>query len=64
MQWWGALTKQFTELATNAMKDGDAARSMAGAMVKSPFDAATAPPKKTVARKKPAAAKKAAARTR
>ena len=36
MQWWGALTKQFTELATNAMKDNaaDATKTMAGAMVK------------------------------
>jgi hypothetical protein len=36
MQWWGALTQQFTELATNALKDGAAetARSLAGAAVK------------------------------
>lgn len=42
MQWWGALTKQFTELATTAMKDtgADAARTMASAMVKQSFDAA------------------------
>ena len=42
MQWWGALTKQFTELATNAMKDNatDAAKNLAGAMVKQSFDAA------------------------
>ncbi len=42
MQWWGALTKQFTELATTAMKDNaaDAAKNMAGAMVKPGFDAA------------------------
>ena len=42
MQWWGALTKQFTELATNAMKDNtaDAAKNLAGAMVKQGFDAA------------------------
>ena len=42
MQWWGALTKQFTELATNAMKDTttDAAKNLAGAMVKQSFDAA------------------------
>lgn len=25
MQWWGALTQQFTELAANALKDGAAA---------------------------------------
>jgi hypothetical protein len=42
MQWWGALTKQFTQLATTAMKDNatDAAKNLAGAMVKQSFDAA------------------------
>jgi hypothetical protein len=42
LQWWGALTKQFTTLATEAMKDGatDAARNLAGTMVKQSFDAA------------------------
>lgn len=42
MQWWGALTKQFTELATSAMKDGatDAAKNLAGAMIKQSVDAA------------------------
>ena len=41
-QWWGALTKQFTELAATAMKDSatDAAKGLAGAMVKQGFDAA------------------------
>ena len=36
MQWWGALTQQFTEIASKAVKDGaaDAARSLAGAAVK------------------------------
>ena len=70
MQWWGALTKQFTELATTAMKDtgNDAARTMAGAMMKQSFDAAgqgAAPPKrpaaKTAAKKKTATRKKATA---
>jgi len=43
MQWWGALTQQFTELAANAMKEGaaDAARNLAGAMVQQGLDAAT-----------------------
>ena len=41
MQWWGALTKQFTELATTALKDTDAARAMAGAMVQNSFDTAS-----------------------
>ena len=42
MQWWGALTQQFTELASKAMADGagDAARHLAGAMVKQGIDAA------------------------
>jgi hypothetical protein len=36
MQWWGALTQQFTQLAVQAMKDGtaDAAKSFAGAVGK------------------------------
>lgn len=36
LQWWGALTQQFTELATKAVKDStaDAAKAMAGAAVK------------------------------
>jgi hypothetical protein len=43
MQWWGALTKQFTQLATNAMKDTatDAAKNLASTMVKQSFDAAS-----------------------
>jgi hypothetical protein len=43
MQWWGALTQQFTELATKAMKDGaaDAAKTLSGAMAKHSLDAAT-----------------------
>lgn len=42
MQWWGALTKQFTELAATAMKDSatDAAKNLAGAMLKQSVDAA------------------------
>ena len=50
MQWWGALTKQFTQLATTAMKDsaGDATKSLAGAMVKQSFDAAEQTLKKAV----------------
>jgi hypothetical protein len=51
MQWWGALTKQFTQLATAAMKDsaGEAAKSLAGTMVKQSFDAAEQTLKKAVA---------------
>jgi hypothetical protein len=42
MQWWGALTKQFSDLAAAAVKDTatDAARNLAGAMVKQSIDAA------------------------
>jgi hypothetical protein len=51
MQWWGALTKQFTELATTAMKDSatDAARNLAGAVVKQGIDAAGETLKKAAA---------------
>ena len=44
MQWWGALTNQFTQLATSAMKDGatDAAKTLAGNMLKQSFDGAAA----------------------
>ena len=68
MQWWGALTKQFTELATTAMKDTgtDAAKTLAGAMMKQSIDAAgqiaakaKRPAVKAAAKKKPAARKKA-----
>ena len=50
MQWWGALTKQFTQLAEGAMKDNatDAARSLADNMVKQGFDAAEQTLKKAV----------------
>ena len=42
MQWWSALSQQFTQLATSAMKDTatDAAKNLAGAIVKQSFDAA------------------------
>jgi len=70
LQWWGALTKQFTELATTAMKDtaSDAARKLAGSRVKASLDPATEPPARKAAAKKRkpatrrAPAKKAAAR--
>ena len=44
MQWWGALTNQFAQLATTAMKDSatDAAKTLAGNMLKQSFDSATA----------------------
>ena len=50
MQWWGALTKQFTQLAAAAMKDTatDAAKNFAGAMMKQGMDAAGSTIKKAV----------------
>ena len=48
MQWWGALTHQFAELATQAMKDSaaDAAKSLAGGMAKPSMEGAAAAMKK------------------
>lgn len=42
-QWWTALSQQFTQLATTAMKDTatDAAKNLAGSLVKQSFDAAS-----------------------
>jgi hypothetical protein len=50
MQWWGALTKQFSQLAATAMKDSatDAAKNLAGAMMKQGMDAAGETLKKAV----------------
>jgi hypothetical protein len=41
MQWWGALTEQFTQLAAQALKDGsvESAGQLAGAMVKNSAEA-------------------------
>jgi hypothetical protein len=51
MQWWGALTKQFTELATTAMKDSatDAAKNLGNAMLKQSVEAASETLKKAAA---------------
>ena len=51
MQWWGALTQQFSELAANAMKESntEAARNLAGAMVKQGIEAAGATLKQATA---------------
>ncbi|HWK83076.1 MAG TPA: hypothetical protein VNS61_05010, partial [Caldimonas sp.] len=51
MQWWGALTGQFAELATAAMKDSatDAAKSLAGNVLKQSIDGATATLRKAAA---------------
>jgi len=42
LQWWGALTKQFTELAANAMKETttEAAKNLAGNVMKQSIQAA------------------------
>ncbi|MDT9000117.1 hypothetical protein RQP53_12645 [Paucibacter sp. APW11] len=51
MQWWSALSQQFTQLAASAMKDQatDAAKNLAGAIVKQSFDAAGETLKKAAA---------------
>jgi len=51
MQWWGALTKQFTQLAATAMRDSasDAAKGLAGSINKPAFDAAGPAPKQAAA---------------
>ncbi len=61
LQWWGALTQQFTELATKAVKDGaaESAKSLAAGMVKSSIDTAAGAFKKATAL--PAKAARAAA---
>lgn len=43
MQWWGALTQQFTEIAAKAVKDSsaDAAKGFAGAMGQQAVEAAS-----------------------
>jgi len=70
LQWWGALTKQFTELATTAMKDtaSDATRKMAGAAMKRSLDpagaAAATPARGAAAKKKKGPAAKKAPRAK
>lgn len=64
MQWWGALTQQFQEIAANAMKDAaqktavDTAKNMATGVAKDVVKAA----KKSTARK-PAPRKRSAGKT-
>jgi pyruvate/2-oxoglutarate dehydrogenase complex dihydrolipoamide acyltransferase (E2) component len=64
MQWWGALTQQFTEIATKAVKDSaaDAAKSLAGAAVKQGVAAAGKTLKKAAAAPGQAARAASAAR--
>ena len=63
MQWWGALTQQFSELAANAMKESntDSARNLAGAMVQQGIEAAGATLKQATAMPMAVAQKMAAA---
>lgn len=64
MQWWGALTQQFGEIAAKAMKDSaaDAARNLAGAAVKQGVSVAGSTLKKAASL--PAKAARAAAAPR
>lgn len=66
LQWWGALTQQFTDLAAQALKDTAATATAAAAQpAKSPAAARVAPAAPAAARKARAApAKTAAKRTR
>jgi hypothetical protein len=66
MQWWGALTKQFTELAAAAMKDGGAgaAQEIAGAMLKPLAAAGASVAPQRVPKPAAKAARKAAPRKR
>ena len=61
MQWWGALTQQFTQLATAAMKDGagGAAKTMADAFTPPSTATAAKSPKSTAAKHAPAGKKPA-----
>ncbi len=56
MQWWGALTQQFTQLAANAMQDGAAAHQLG--------ERAAAPAADPVAAKAAPAAKRRATKPR
>lgn len=51
VQWWGALTQQFSELATQALKDTgtDAAKHLATKLVKQSVDTASSALKKAAA---------------
>jgi hypothetical protein len=51
MQWWGALTQQFTQLAVQAMKDGKKAAAVPGAVARSAQQAVKAAAKPARARK-------------
>jgi hypothetical protein len=60
MQWWGALTKQFTELATSAMKESaaGAAKGLAGVSAAAAAPPQTAPRRAAAPKKSAPAARK------
>jgi hypothetical protein len=60
MQWWGALTKQFREIATNAMQEVAAATEPAKRGAKAASAPAAAPARKAASRPKRTARKSAA----
>ncbi|MEO8124183.1 MAG: hypothetical protein ABI633_09050, partial [Burkholderiales bacterium] len=62
MQWWGALTKQFTELASAALKEG-AAPSVSGTAAVKPANDADDKPAAGAARRKAAPRKTASRKT-
>jgi hypothetical protein len=53
MQWWGALTQQFTELATKAMQDSSAiaSRNLASAASAAASQAPSKPARQSAAAK-------------
>ncbi|MEO6032954.1 MAG: PhaM family polyhydroxyalkanoate granule multifunctional regulatory protein [Burkholderiaceae bacterium] len=67
-EWWSALTKQFTQIAATAMKDGaaDAAKNPAGVAAQPSIDAAGQTPRKApgTARKTPRASRASKAEPR
>jgi len=66
LQWWSALTQQFTELATKATQDStfDGAKSLADAMVKGSLNTAAGALKKVAGVPAKAASRAAAPRKR
>jgi hypothetical protein len=62
LQWWGALTKQFTELAAAAIKDGGSGAAKGGVGAAPGLDASAAPaPARRKAAARPAAKARRAA---
>ena len=64
LQWWGSLTQQFQQIATNAMKDAAAqtakstAKNMAGGMAREAMKSATSAARKRTAKRPARAVKK------